>query len=84
VIKEWCAECKGKRIVVEKESTASMRYTHKYCEDYQGNGYIEREVKAEDLSVEEQRDIASHWYGDFLEGKVDFNDPINSWDGMKK
>lgn len=81
-LKIWCEECRGNKGSHDINFKDNVYFVK--CKACQGKGYIEREVKAEDLSVEEQRDIASHWYGDFLEGKVDFNDPINSWKGMGK
>ena len=81
MIKEWCEECDGKGGDWEDEDVYP-RFIN--CPDCNGKGYIEREVKAEDLSVDEQRRIVIAWT-DFWETKTkDEPQSPEDWEGLKK
>ena len=45
-------------------------------------GFRVVEIKAEDVPLEIQREIASDWHTDYINGHVDFNNPFDTWKGM--
>ncbi len=75
-----CNHCKGKGFVkVENKIT-----DFELCKICDGMGTVTRPIVAEDLSVEEQRRVASAWHKwTYEENKPEFKSVLD-WQGLKK
>lgn len=53
------------------------------CVRCKGSGIVERELKAEDLSLEEQHRILDSWTDHIIKTVEDWDNPDNEWEGLK-